>query len=246
MRARRFTPAGLEAFRNFVIDARALSRAKQDVPAVPDDLIWGERYSEPLDYELPTEEPRFADKLEIGEFCCRFIPESEHETAREDVCLWSWLAARYFNQITRNRTKIKEPRAYIAGLTFQDFYRHLILGPYFIYFNARDNKARVRVLLYDEPTTMNEVMVQFGSYQTLMQNPEIQEVVQRLYFDYDRGRIKVGAGGKLKGAPRRLMDFFRQIELNFDLVSISADSFWKMLPREFERFMEIKGSAPAT
>jgi hypothetical protein len=94
----------------------------------------------------------------------------------------------------------------------------------------------VRVLLYDEPTTMNEVMVQFGSYQTLMQNKELQSLIQKLYYDAEKKRIKRGAGGKEAGTPRRLMDFFRQIELNYDLRSISESRFWDMLPVEFAKF----------
>ena len=83
---------------------------------------------------------------------------------------------------------------------------------------------------------MNEVMVQFGSYQTLMQNKGLQAVVQRLYYDPEKGRIKRGAGGKEAGTPRRLMDFFRQIELNYDLQSVSESKFWDMIPAEFSKF----------
>ena len=146
------------------------------------------------------------------------------------------MGARYFNVLTMQRTKIKEPRAYLADIGYQGFYRHLMLGPYYVYFMAREEPERVRVLLYNEPTTMNEVMVQFGSYQTLFQNPELQRVMQLLYFDKSKGRIKRGAGDKVNGAPRRLMDFFRQIELNYDLRSISAERFLAMLPREFNKF----------
>ncbi len=113
-----------------------------------------------------------------------------------------------------------------------------MLGPYYLYFMARDNPERVKVLLYDEPTTMNEVMVQFGSYQTLMQNRELQTVIQQLYFDEARQRIRSGAGGKGAGTPRRLMDFLRQIELNYDLGSIKAEKFWDMLPKEFQKFKQ--------
>jgi hypothetical protein len=83
---------------------------------------------------------------------------------------------------------------------------------------------------------MNEVMVQFGSYQTLMQNKELQSLIQKLYYDLEKKRIKRGAGGKEAGTPRRLMDFFRQIELNYDLRSISENRFWDMLPAEFAKF----------
>ena len=180
--------------------------------------------------------PIFPDKMSIGSYVSTFIPEDKHELARLDKEMWSWLAARFFDQITNGRTKIKETRAYIAGLTFQEFYRHLILGPYYIFYIARDNPDRVRILLYDDPTTMNVVMVQFGSYQTLMQNKEMQSVIQRLYFDEKLKRSKRGSGGKEAGTPRRLMDFFRQIELNYDLTSITEAKFWDMIPDEFSKF----------
>ncbi len=211
-------------------------RAGTNVEPIPESLLTGSEYTGPVDYELPDESPTFPDKLAIGRLFTRVIPDQRNHEARLDAGLWSWFAARYFDQITANRRKIKEDRAYVAGISFQEFYRHLILGPYYLYFTSRDNPERVRVLLYDDPTTMNEVMVQFGSYQTLMQNKALQSVLQRLFYDQTKKRIKRGAGGKEAGTPRRLMDFFRQIELNYDLQSISAERFWDMLPPEFNKF----------
>jgi len=236
MKARRFTNKGMEAFGSYISIARANHKALIDVGPVPDALIVGEELTEPTEYELPDEPQSFADKLSIGRLFTRVIPTERNNEARIDVGLWSWFAAKYFDQITSNRKKIKEERAYVASISFEDFYRHLILGPYYLYFISRDDPERVRVLLYDEPTTMNEVMVQFGSYQTLMQNRELQSLIQQLYYDEASKRIKRGAGGKGAGAPRRLMDFFRQIELNYDLGSISKNRFWEILPAEFEKF----------
>ena len=243
MKARRFNERGLERFYAFVENARSSRKAQALVEPVPLDLLWTVDVTAETEFVLPGGEPHFETELAIGEFMAGVIPAGAFEDARVDVGLWSWIAARYFDQITNGRTKIKEERAYVAGLSFQEFYRHLILGPYYLYYTARDNPERVKVLLYDEPTTMNEVMVQFGSYQTLMQNKALQATIQRLYFDDTRNRIKRGAGGKGAGTPRRLMDFFRQIELNYDLGSISEERFWSMLPREFDKF---KGSEAAT
>lgn len=242
MKMRRFNEHGVAAFREYVLAARAQAKAKQAVPPVPLEILSEAALTEVLEYELPSDEPEFATKLDIGVFVTGVIPVEHYERVRGDEGLWTWMAARYFDRLTQGRKKIKEPRAYLAALNFQDFYRHLILGPYIVYSMAQDEPERVRVLLYDEPTTMNEVMVQFGSYQTLLQNPELQRVVQRLYYDPEKKRIRRGAGGKVNGAPRRLMDFFRQIELNYDLRSIEAERFWGMLPKEFDRF---KASAEA-
>lgn len=239
MKARRFNEKGLIEFEAYILAARTNHRARQPVEAVPAHLLTSDEFTTPTDYELPDETQVFPDKLSIGRLFTRVIPAERNEEARLDVRLWSWFAAKYFDQITSGRKKIKEERAYVASISFQDFYRHLILGPYYLYFISQDDPDRVRVLLYDEPTTMNEVMVQFGSYQTLMQNKELQSLIQKLYYDNEKMRIKRGAGGKEAGTPRRLMDFFRQIELNYDLGSITESKFWEMLPSEFTKF---KGS----
>lgn len=236
MKARRFTEIGLQVFAEFIQTARANHKARLPVDPVPGSLLSGSEFTELTDYELPDETQSFPDKLSIGLLFTRVIPFGRNDEARIDVGLWSWFAAKYFDQITSNRKKIKEERAYLASISFQDFYRHLILGPYYLFFISQDDPERVRVLLYDEPTTMNEVMVQFGSYQTLMQNKELQSLIQKLYYDVANKRIKRGAGGKEAGTPRRLMDFFRQIELNYDLGSITEARFWEMLPLEFTKF----------
>ena len=236
MKARRFNEAGIKLFEEYILKAKSAHKNKCLVEPVPEYLLSDSSLSQDTEFELPEALPAFSDKMSIGAYISSFIPESKHELARLDKEMWSWLAAKFFDQITAERTKIKEVRAYIAGLTFQEFYRHLLLGPYYIFYIARDNPDRVRILLYNDPTTMNEVLVQFGSYQTLMQNKEMQSVIQRLYFDEKLQRSKKGSGGKEAGTPRRLMDFFRQIELNYDLTSITEAKFWDMIPDEFSKF----------
>lgn len=236
MNIRRFNQKGIDAFREYIIAAKSYSKANSPVDPVPDLLLRSESMTEITVYSLPTIPNEFKTKLELAEFIDKIFPRNKYDEVRVDIGMWTWLAAVMFDKITNCRKKLKEERAYVAGLSFQEFYRHLILGPYFIYFNAKDELSRVQVLLYDDPTTMNEVMVQFGSYQTLMQNKGLQAVVQRLYFDSEKRRIKRGAGGKEAGTPRRLMDFFRQIELNYDLSSVSESRFWDMIPPEFSKF----------
>jgi hypothetical protein len=233
---RRFNELGVQQWEQYVIAARTDHHAGKSVGEVPPELLTDAQWSTETDYTLPDGPVDFSDKLKIGEYFCNVIPDDQHGSARIDKMMWSWLAAKFFEQLTQQRAKIKEPRAYVASINFQDFYRHLLLGPYFIYFSSRDNPERVRVLLYDEPTTMNEVMVQFGSYQTLMQNKDLQSVVNRLYFDPKKNKSKKGSGGKGAGTPRRLMNFFKQIELNYDLRSINETDFWNMLPAEFQKF----------
>jgi hypothetical protein len=236
MNIRRFNQQGVDAFREYLRQAKLDAKAKLPVQPVPAELLTGDATSEPTSYVMPALPEVFVTKMDLASFVDRVFPRNKYDEIRIDVAMWTWLAACMFDQITNGRKKLKEERAYVAGLSFQEFYRHLVLGPYFIFFNAKEDLSRVQVLLYDDPTTMNEVMVQFGSYQSLMQNKGLQAVVQRLYFDPEKGRIKRGAGGKEAGTPRRLMDFFRQIELNYDLQSVSESKFWDMIPAEFSKF----------
>lgn len=233
---RRFNQQGLDAFREYLRQAKLDAKAKLPVQPVPADLILGDATSEPTGYVMPSLPEIFATKMELAGFVDRVFPRNKYDEIRIDVAMWTWLAACMFDQITNGRKKLKEERAYVAGLSFREFYRHLVLGPYFIFFNAKEDLSRVQVLLYDDPTTMNEVMVQFGSYQTLMQNKGLQSVVQRLYYDLEKGRIKRGAGGKEAGTPRRLMDIFSHLELNYDLQSVSESKLWDMIPSEFSKF----------
>src|SRR3954469_11294224 len=133
MRARRFTADGMTAFGQYVQQARELSKLGAPVPPVPPEWLIEAQYAEPVAYELPASPPEFKTKLDIGVFISGVFPDSDHEVVRTDEALWTWLAAKYFDHITATRTKIKEPRAYVAGITFQEFYRHLILGPYYVY-----------------------------------------------------------------------------------------------------------------
>lgn len=235
-KVRRFNEKGIESFREYIHELRKQSKVLER-KAFPETLLYDSSTSEDTDFEMPDLPSTFKTKIELARYLDNVFPKNCYDQIRIDTGTWTWLAACMFDQITNGRKKIKEDRAYIAGLSFQEFYRHLIFGPYFIFFNAKDDISRVTVLLYDDPTTMNEVMVQFGSYQKLMQNKSLQEVVQSLYYDEDKGRIKRGAGGKEAGTPRRLMDFLRQLELNYDLSSVSKEKFWGMLPSEFLKFM---------
>ena len=60
--------------------------------------------------------------------------------------------------------------------------------------------------------------------------------MRELYWDPSRGRTKRGSGGKDPGSPRRLMDYLHQLELNYDLRSISTDRLLSFLPEEFDKY----------
>jgi hypothetical protein len=236
MKIRRFNDAGLAQFRLVIADRRQSAKVKRSVEPIPRELLESDEFTESTIFNLLPDRPVFHTKFDIADAIFRMIPARDFEVLRVDAELWSWMAGWYFDEITNGRKKLKEERAYIAKAFFQNDYRHLILGPCFVATTARDDRERVRVLLYDEPTTMNEVMTQFGSHHDYLMNPVVQGVVKELYWDPSRGRTKHGSGGKNPGSPRRLMDCLNQLELNYDLRSISTDRLLSLLPEEFDKF----------
>jgi len=236
MKIRRFNEAGMLQFRQVIADRRQAAKAKRAVDPIPAELLQSDEYTTETRFLLPDAPAAFKTKLDICNAVFKMIPQGDFEAMREDAPLWSWLAGWYFDEITMGRKKLKEERAYVAMVDFEGSYRHLILGPCFVATTAKDDPERVRILLYDDPTTMNEVMVQLGSYYDYLMNPVVQGVVRELYWDPSRARTKRGSGGKLPGSPRRLMDYLHQLELNYDLRSISVERLLSFLPEEFDKY----------
>ena len=237
MKIRKFTPAGIEAFKQFLQSANASFSGGTKMPPVPQLLLFSEDNSLETEYELPEIPKAFDSKWELGKFIDSCIPVERHEHARSDGPMFTWLSALFFDQTTNERTEeLREERAYIANTGYQHFYRHLILGPYFFYAIARDNPERSRILLYSTPDQVSEMLAQFGANRLLYSNRSLQEVLYRLYYDPKTKKMKKGAGNKTGGASRRFTAYLNQIGINFDLSSITSDQFIKMLPQEFDKF----------
>lgn len=234
---RKFTPAGIEAYKQFLQSAAACFSAGSKMPPVPETLLFSEINTLETEYELPEIPKSFDSKWELGRFIDSCIPEERHENARSDGPMFTWLSALLFDQTTNERTEeLREERAYIANTGYQHFYRHLILGPYFFYAITRDDPERSRILLYSTPDEVSEMLAQFGANRLLYSNRSLQEVLYRLYYDPKTKKMKKGAGNKTGGASRRFTAYLNQIGINFDLSSITSDQFMTMLPQEFDKF----------
>jgi hypothetical protein len=77
---------------------------------------------------------------------------------------------------------------------------------------------------------------QIASRQELVTNSAVVTIATRLYVDTSTNSPKRGAGGKSRGAPRRLADILNQFDVTWDLYYMSAEDLLGMLPEEFDRF----------
>lgn len=230
--ARRLTHRGLAAFRKSL----AAMRAGEAVEP-PRHLLHDPRASEPLDDELLVERREFATRLDAARYLSRLL--AGFHNIDEDVRLWSWLSLFWFDQVCPARTDgtrspgrdyrhILEP-GYPVG------HRHLLAGPFLVH---RVCGEEAKLLLCTPLHRENAFHHELASRQALLSNPAIIGAINLLYLDEDTGRPKRGAQDTARGPGtlRRFIDVIQQLDLNYDLYSMSAAAIVDLLPREFDRW----------
>ncbi|MDZ7685364.1 MAG: hypothetical protein U5O39_10520 [Gammaproteobacteria bacterium] len=65
----------------------------------------------------------------------------------------------------------------------------------------------------------------------------VMRLASRLYLDRERHTFKRGAAARASpGCVSRYISWLQQLELNYDLFSVTADELEQLLPAEFDRF----------
>lgn len=233
---RRLTQTGIEQFRDY------LKKLREGATAGPDrSLLTDPKASEPFDRPGSIEDRSFPTRLELARYLTEVFDGIEE--LEEDVGFWSWLSLFYFDQVCplgpdgrrqpgRDYRHILEP-GYLYG------HRHLLGGPFLVY---RLHGERARLLLSTKIHQENDFHHELASRQTLISNPTIMEAADRLYFDERTGRPKPGAqdSKRAPGTLRRFIDVVQQLDLNYDLHSMTADALLGLLPSEFDQWRREK------
>lgn len=210
----------------------------------PSDLLESGECAEPFPQLTEIEDRSFRTRLEIAEYLYPKLEGADQAALQRDPGIWSWLALFYFRQLCEkgHGGKYKPgalPRWVLAADSYTRYYRHLIAGPYQIYRAHRADPKRAAALLCNPPGKMGDVVEQIASRQDLVTNPAVVEAATALYVDPVSGRYKRGAGSKLAGSPRRYAAVLDQLDLTYDLRSMSGERLLTLLPTEFERFRKL-------
>ncbi len=120
---------------------------------------------------------------------------------------------------------------YILDNSFRYYYKHLLAGPFQTYMTY-GNKARL--ILHGAVHISNDIYLKLAERQNFITNPSIVGVADALYFDQDKNKPKQGAQSKTRGGSLlRLINVLQQLELTFDLYSMSSEEILQLLPEEF-------------
>ena len=179
--------------------------------------------------ELPT---RFA----VGEYLYGLFENNPVSGLDSDKGIWAWLSAFHFEQLRPPSGRLGERARWVPDVgNYQNYYRHLLAGPYQIYRAHRDDPQRAMALLVNPPYRPGDIAEQLASRQEYVTNNSVMEVATLLYVNED-GAPKRGAAGRGPGSARRLADILNQLDLTWDLYSLTPSKLLELLPSEFDQF----------
>jgi len=233
---RRLNEQGIPEFTHFL---QAIE-ADGSVP-VPLEILANPGTSEELPVKLEVEQRTFTNRMGVGQYLYEVFSQGAALRLDRDPGVWAWLALFYFDQLCPSKTdgtrEVREHVRYVPSGHAWRYYRHSLAGPYLIYKAYRDMPQRARIVLYDSLDTLSDFVEQLASRQDFVQNTAIIEAATLLYFDEQRGRPKRGQSPKehRPGTLRRFVDVVNQLDVTWDLFSLSGRELLRMLPAEFDR-----------
>lgn len=233
---RRFTTGGIDAFRGY------LGRLRDGETAPPpNDLLEDGARTETVHGDTVVEPRPFASRLDFAKYADRILAGSQPNRVLNDVGLWAWLSLYYFDQVCppgksgarhpgRNYRHIPEPG-------FRYGRRHLLSGAYLVYTIYGLSDRLAEYLLYTALPVESDLFNEIVSRQNLVTNPVVVEATGRLYFDPVSRKPRRGVFQRTTaGNTRRFAMVIQQLDLNYDLYSMTCDELLGLLPPEFDRW----------
>ena len=255
--ARKFNSDGVSAFRRVLNNARFGKKSNQagllDEAGLAEilELLFDDRFSEQVvDISLDSGKS-FKNRLELGLYLKKCIPENSSAHQYENVGFWSWVSAFYINKILepgsdQKSFKVWSDYRYIpeASLSKFRYYRHLCYLPYWI---CKTQPLEIaEFFLIQKTYTGSDVIEQlYTSDKDFLPFPGIIDVAKKLYINPVTNNYRKNFLGKTTpGSARRLANVIvKQWQLNYDLHVLSSDQIWEMLPKEFENWKRISRTA---
>lgn len=227
-----FTDEGIKEFRNFLIELKT----KPDLSS-PD--LTDSRYSENLHPELTiNDDVIFLSRMDLAEYLTKIFLDAglKNQDLILNDKLWTWLTYLWFDQICPQDDtgrKVREIVKYICSTDYKKYYRHFIASTYRIYSTL--GKENSLLFLCRPVNDHGDFIEQLASRQEIISNPNLIKVAHLLYWDPYDNKPKRGASDRKKpGNLRRLIRLFGQIELTYDIFSMNPDEIIKILPNEFD------------
>jgi hypothetical protein len=229
---RTLTEEGIRSFREYLANLRGGVTVKP-----PRELLTDAYGSAKLQTNVGIERRQFRTRLDAAAYLYERLRSLSSSGIESDVPFWSWLSLYYFDQLCPMRKdgsrRVGEDCRYILDLDYRRYYRHLLLGPYIVY---RLYAGNIPLLLWEALDQMGEAYRELSCRQNLYSNRGVIEAANTLYYDEKRAQLKRGAAVRTPkaGSLRRFIDVVQQLDLTYDLHSMTGEQVLSLLPSEFD------------
>jgi hypothetical protein len=233
MRVRRLNEKGLHEFSLFIENLR--TGVQQDIPL---HLLASQAHSEEIPGQVEIEDKIFISRYEMGAYLVERFGKTNLQPYLGDAGFWSWLALLWFDQLCpKNKEGIRNPARfynYILSNNRNYRLRHAIYTSWQLVNRYGEDAC---VLLCKEMPTRGEMTDQLMSKPELLTSVGVIQLASALYFDPSKRTFKKGAASRTSaGSISRYVNWLEQLQVTFDVFSMSKDELAALLPAEFQKF----------
>jgi hypothetical protein len=184
---------------------------------------------------------KFTHRYDMGAYLNEVLPSDISVVQHTNSGLWSWISAVYFRQLLEEKKqggiyKMWSSYRYIP-LEYQKFryYRHLSFMNFWLHRTMGNEVARFFLSrpLYEHSDAMEQLYTQDRDF---LASKGLMDAALEMYIDPRTGMMKPKALGEAtKGSARRLATkIAKQLQMNYDLQSMSKEEIYPLLPSEFD------------
>jgi hypothetical protein len=237
MLVRKLNDHGLAEFNRYINDLKSGTQR-----ALPAHLIASGESSLELPLEIEVDENRsFETRYDIGQYLVEVFREQNIQPYMGDTGFWSWFALLWFNQLCpADSSGIRKPSMaynYILSSSYNHRPRHAI---YMTWQLVDSYGEPVRFLLSRNPATRGELMEQLMARQEFYTSRGAVMLSNRYYCDTATGGFKKGAAGRGAGSVTRFVSMLQQLQMTYDVFSMTMAELDGLFPAEFDRFRPNK------
>jgi len=233
MLIRKLNSDGLKEFENFIENLR--NGARRDTPF---NLLTDVKTSEEIPDSIEIDQKEFSNRYELGNYLVGQIGDTDIQGHMGDIGFWSALALFWFDQLCpKKQDGSRKPSMsynYILSEKYNHRPRHAIYSTWQL---ASQYGEHAKFLLCREMPVRGELIEQMLARQYFLGCEGVMKAASKLYYDEESHSFKRGAAArKSAGCISRYVSWLQQIELTYDLFSISSEDLLTILPSEFDRF----------
>lgn len=220
--------AGKAAFRAFL----AAVRTDPGTPA-PSALLYDENTSAACRWNVTVEPREFVSRLEAGRYLHERFQAAGAIDLEREAGMWSWLALFYFDVLCpelRGRRSPGEEARFI--LDKRRYFRHLLAAPWSIYKAYAADPEQAMIALCQPLHRPGRYCDGFASRKELLTSPAVTGAATRLYYDASTGKPRRRGHSSQPGNFARFLAVVSQLDVTFDLYSLTADALLWRLPQE--------------